>query len=246
MNKYHWRKNFTAVYSHQEKKIRGKLAVKTRELHWLETCSPVVILVSIHSLFHEEIGGDLKMNALLSIIKSHVKGNVTVLFSDRAHLQTISLNYQENLDLALEECLKDAKRLSCRYQPYFEDCKVVYWHSYITQDKHFSFSLNFIKDAYQADLSFKNLIDLDAESTYTNERREKYSNKKLFIAKAREDLLEQCASLLVLSYKGYRFQFYPGKPYSSVEYVNNYFIPENRRVSWIDVFLTMEKKIIMI
>lgn len=73
---------------------------------------------------------------------------------------------------------------------------------------------------------------------------QKFSNKELFIEKAIEDLLEQCASLLVLSNKGYRFQFYPGKPYASIEYVNRVFIPKDNQIFWIDVFLTIEKKTI--
>lgn len=57
-----------------------------------------------------------------------------------------------------------------------------------------------------------------------------------------EDILEQCACLFVLAHKGYQFQFYPGSPYSSVEYVNCYSL--DQRISWINVFLTIEKKTI--
>ena len=52
-------------------------------------------------------------------------------------IQTISLNYQNNLEIASEECLKSARALSHRYQTYFKDCNVVYWHSYICEDKSF-------------------------------------------------------------------------------------------------------------
>ena len=105
MKTYNWRKNFTAFLTLQERKIRAKLAFKTKELSWIETHYPVIVLVNVHSSFHEDVGGDLKMSALMSTIRSHTKGKVTVLMSDRAHLQTVSLDYHGNVDVAFEKCL---------------------------------------------------------------------------------------------------------------------------------------------
>ena len=103
--------------------IRGKLAIKTRETHWLNTAHPVVVL-SIHSALHKNVDGDLKMNALISSIKKLVKGRITVLLSDRAHLQTYSLKYQDDIKKAFEYCLLSAHTLQERYRPYFESCEV--------------------------------------------------------------------------------------------------------------------------
>lgn len=242
MNKYTWRKNFTASISDSDKNIRGKLAFKTKNIQWLDTTSPVIILVSVHSAFHDEIGGDLKMNALVSTIKDHVKGKITVLLSDRAHIQTVSLNYQSNLELAFEDCHCSAQRLSHRYQSYFQDCNVVYWHSYICEDENFTSFLDRLKHAYQTDATFRELVQNDAETTYTSERMQIYADKTLFIEKTVGDILEQSASILVLANKGYRFQFYPGSPYASIEYVNSIFNPTDKKLAWIDVFLSIEKK----
>lgn len=246
MNTYIWRKNFTATFQNDLKMVRGKLAFKTKVVHWLETETPVIILISIHSAFHEEIGGDLKMNAFISTIKSCVKGRITVLIADRAHIQTNSLNKQNNLEKAFEECISSACALRDRYEPYFDSCNVVYWHSYIYQDNVFATSLNLLKDLYQSDMHFRELLLKDAESTYTTTRIKMFPSKDLFVEKAVEDILEQCASILILANKGYRFLFYPGSPYASIEYVNQVLIPENKQISWVDVFLTIEKKSITV
>lgn len=242
LNKYNLRRNVTAFYSNQTEQVRGKLAFKTRELHWLGTPHPVIVLISVQSAFHEEIKGDLKMNALLSTIRNHVKGEVTVLFSDVAHLQTMSLNHGGNLPQAFHTCLHEANALHLRYQPYLDGSRIAYWHSYICQDPIFEDSLKFMNEAYLTDASFRYLLDGDADETY--EKSANYGNvdKDLFIKKARKDLLEQCACIMVLANKGYRFQFYTGNPFPSVEYVNCTFLAEEERVSWINVFLTIEKK----
>lgn len=244
MNKYNLRKNFTAVYSNNNVRIRGKLAFKTKELDWLETHNPVIVLVSVYSAFHEEIGGDLKMNALLSTIRRHVKGKVTVLLSDRAHFHTNSLEYQENVKQTYEESLKKAYSLKSRYQPYFDDCTVVYWHSYIYQEEQFAECLTFLKNIYEADSAFRELVNLDANGSYMN-RQNEMLNKERYLIKAKEDILEQCAAIFILAKKGYRFQFYPGSSNLSVEYINKVYIPEQQRISWINVFLTIEKKTVI-
>lgn len=242
LNIYSLRKNTTAFYSNDKEQVRGKLAFKTKELHWLETPHPVIILISVDSAFHEEIKGDLKMNALISTIRDHVKGPVTVLFSDIAHLQTVSLGYGGNLQLAFHECLRKADELHSRYLSYIEGCKIAYWHAYICQDPHFHESLNFMKNLYQTDPVFQGLLDQDVEESYANGFNTTCSDKVLYLEKAKRDLLEQCASLIVLAKNGYRYQFYTGCPFPSVEYVQRTCIPEDKSVCWINVFLTIEKK----
>lgn len=242
MNKYKLRKNFTSIVADQNKIIRGKLAFKTKETHWLETEKPVIILTSIHSAFHDGVAGNLKMDALTSVIRSHVKGKVTVLLSDRAHLRTLSLSQQNNLDKTLEECLMSAYALSKRYLAYFKDCQLAYWHSYVCEDPNFLNYSSFIREAYHKDLNFRELLHKDAETTYVPSQQ--FPDKKLYLENSIEDILEQCTCLLVLANKGYRFQFYPGSPYSATEYVNRSFISEENQIHWIDVFLTIEKKTI--
>ncbi|SPJ31949.1 hypothetical protein [Candidatus Protochlamydia amoebophila] len=245
MNKYTWRKNFTAILSNQKEIIKGKLAFKTEETHWLETEKPVIILVSTHSSFHEKISGDLKMNAFVSTIRNHVKGKITVLLSDRAHINTMSLRFQNDLQKAQEECLIKAHALRNRYQSYFENCNVVYGHSYISQNKNFASFLKVIESLAENDSTFHELLLKDAESAYSNTFIHLFPDKNLFIKNTREDILTQCASSLVLIDKGYRYQFYPGSSYESLDYLNRIFISQEKQLSWIRVFLTIEKKTIL-
>ncbi|CCB86695.1 putative uncharacterized protein [Parachlamydia acanthamoebae UV-7] len=245
MNSYIWRQNFTATFTDQEKTVRGKLAFKTKDITWLETSAPVILPISIHSNFHEGFQGDFKMNAFISTIKKHVKGKITVLLTEKAHVKTLSLKYSNNFERAFEECLKSAHMLAQRYESIFENCNVVYWHSYICQDPYFKKIVELLEDLYSSDLNFQKLLHEDAEISYENlHHRESYMNKSLYIEKCIEDLIEQCACLLVLVNKGYKFQFYPGKPCLSTEYVNRIFVPKDNRISWIDVFLSIEKKTI--
>lgn len=242
MNKYALRKNFNVTFEDHNKIIRAKLAFKTKEINWLYTQESVIILVSVHSLFHQGISGDLKMSALISVIKNHVNGKVTILLTDMAHLHTESLKYQNCIEKASEECIKEAHLLATRYSCYFEACDLVFWHSYISQDATFISSMKLIRKLYESDDLFQEHLYRDAESSYTDRREKEFSNKELFIEKSIEDLLTQCACVLVIANKGYRFQFYTGNSFASVEYVNQLLIIEEKRLSWINVFLAVEKK----
>lgn len=244
MNKYSWRKNFTAVASNDEKTIRGKLAFKTQKTHWLDTASPVIVLISIHSLFHQGLDGYLKMEALTSIVKNHVKGKITILLSDRAHIRTLSLKYGFNIEKTFQECLIASQQILNRYQSLFADCDIAFWHSYICEDKEFHLCMSSLKKLLEIDYHFYQLLLRDAEETYTYEREKLFAAKQLFIENAMEDILEQCACIMVLAKKGYRFQFYPGRPFSSVSYVSEVILIEPK-LSWVDVFLTIEKKTVM-
>lgn len=242
MSVYSWRKNYISIYSKGECLTRGKMAIKTTDTRWIGSKDSVVVLVSVQSNFHEEVSGDLKMEALVSTIKNCVEGPVTVLFSDIAHLQTVRLRYDGNVDKAFEDCLTSAYILNERYLHYFKNCKVVFWHSYICQDSHFLAFKNLIKELFQTDSCFNHLLLTDAELTYHGERLQLFPNKKLYIEKTIDDLIEQCASILVLANKGYRFQFYPGSPFKSVEYVARTFLEKDKQLNWINVFISIEKK----
>lgn len=219
MNKYLFRSNFNVSFLDQLRKIRAKIVVKTLETHWVNTSEPVVITVSIHSAFHDNYEGDLKMNALVSTIKKNVNGKVTILFTERA------------------------KELNFRYQPYFEGCNVMYWHSYICTDPHLEYCQKVIKNLITQDRLFQQLVQKDAESCYTEDRKLAYPDEDLFMKKNREDIIEHCVCWLVLMKKGYRFQFYPGRPYTSMEYVAKYIAKDEKKLEWIHVFLSVEKKV---
>jgi hypothetical protein len=242
MNKYFFRKNFTALFNDQKQIVRGKLAFKTKETHWLRTEHPVVVSISIHSGFHKMIDGDLKMSALMSIIKDCTEGDITVLLCDKAHLNTLSLKYQNNPDMALQECLDHASILRQRYQDCFESCNVAFWHSYICHDNNYEHAQRIVKEIYQKDLNFREYVHQDAEASYTPERKIEFDIKEHFINMASEDILEQCACLLVLNAKGYRFVFYPGGAGDSMNYFIKTMILNEKQISWISIFLSIEKK----
>ncbi len=67
-----------------------------------------------------------------------------------------------------------------------------------------------------------------SENTYNQERALLFPDKDLFIKATIEDILEQCICILVLSNKGYRFQFYPGTSYTAVEHINSTLLSEKR------------------
>lgn len=238
-----WRNNFTSIYQNANVSITGKIAFKVKEKHWIGTQSRVVLLISIHSAFHDDYQGELKMNAFVETIKKTVKGPITVLFTEKAHVQTLALRYQNNYQMAFSQSLSDARNLATRYQSYFNSCRITYWHEYIEQDPSYSESTQKVQELYKNDSLFQHYLSLDAVSAYTEKRMQEFPDKDLFIEKTIADLLEQCTGLLVLANKGYRFQFYPGSSNLSVEYANRHLIPKNNQISWINVNLSIEKKI---
>lgn len=223
MKTYVWKTRVTSITSN----VRGKLAVKIENVNWLQTVDPVVVLISIESKFHSEISGDLKMDALMSTIKSHVRGPITILLTERAHLSWASrFGFGGDRQMAEQHLCNLAERLRDRYERHFSGCQVVFWDTYICKDASYTHAKAFIEKLYKEDLLFREQL--------LNDVREPNDD-------AIQDLLEQCTCQLVLSSKGYRFQFYPGAPYASTEYVSSLLAP-NKRVVWINVFLSIEKK----
>lgn len=238
-NKYNLRKNFKGEYWNNNQIIKGKIAFKTQETNWLGTTLPVVILVSIHSSFHEKINGHLKMNALVSTIKNSINGKISILFADVAHLHTLSLSVS---GASYDDCLKAAQELAQGYQPYFTDCELQYWHFAIWKDKNYVYQREQIWSLYQTDPFFRSCLYKDAEMAYTAKRRQEFPDKTLFIEKTIADIMELCVCILVLTHQGYRYLFYPGLPCSATEYMNRLLVPPENQLHWINVFLTIEKK----
>jgi hypothetical protein len=235
MNVYCLRRNYTSTYSQESKKIRGKLSFKTKETDWANSDSPVIALVSVDSAFHEGFNGDLKMDAFIGTIKNNISGKISVLIADTAH-------YHVQSKQSFDQCIELGAELVKRYRSFFEGCNILYWHSSIAQDNLFVPSLAKVQHLAQIDPIFQEHLFADAESTYTKKRGEEFPDKKLFLERAVGDILEQCASLFVLSSQGYRYQFYPGAPYRAVDYVNHLFFPIEKKIHWINTFLSIEKK----
>ena len=234
MKIYNLRKNFSAIISENNLQLKGKLAFKTVETDWVHTPEPVIVPISLQSSFHDGMVGELKMQALVSIIKENVQGPVTLLLADTAHKQVDALGQIDTK--------KSAANLLARFQKYFHPCQIHFWGAYIEEDASYASRLHKITYQYETDLVFRSYVEADAEATYTVSRMNDFRDKDLFMKNARADILEQCACILVLADKGYKFQFYPGRQYGAVQYVNKTLLPSQKQIKLIDVFLTVEKK----
>ena len=233
------RKNFKSIYLSEDCITYGRIAFKTREVDWLDTPLPAVALVSVHSTFHEGVNGYLKMDAFISTIRENVKGKVSILIADTAHLHTLHLLQLED---PLRHCLQSAKELALRFRSYFDSNEGLYWSDYIMGDKEYPVFKEQLQELVRTDKAFRASLLADAEAAYTEKRKAEFSNKALFMEKMVEDLIEQCVCTHILARKGYRYLFYPGAPCVSTEYVSRNFIPLEGSLNWIDVFLTIEKK----
>lgn len=240
--RYILRRNYHSIFYTKKEIIHGKIAFKTKIDSWLNTKKPVVILLSIDSAFHKSIDGDLKTNALINTISSHVQNKITVLMANHAHYHTTTLNYNNNKVMAFEENLKKTDELVSRYQIYSPNNSLLYWHSYIHSDDNYLSLIKQVKDFYLISAIFQELINNDIDRSYTEERKQRYQDKELYYSKALEDIFEQCACLLVLAEKGYGYIFYPGPPLESSEYLLQYILPTHKHIEWVNVFLSVEKK----
>lgn len=242
MNKYRTRFNYTGIHTEDKIKARGKVAFKTRETDWLDTELPSIALISIDSAFHEGLDGGIKIGAFISIIKEQIRSSVSILLADVAHIETQKLKYN---DKAFDECNKSTSLLVERYSSYFEGCDLLYWSSFIQQNEHFAELLAQVEHLSRTDRFFQQLLHADAEAAYSEKRSKEFPDKTLFLERTKADVIVQSACILVLSKQGYRYQFYPGAPCASTQYVNHILLPPERQVSWIDVFLSIEKKTLL-
>lgn len=233
LNKYLLRRNFKSIYVNEDFTVCGHLAFKTRNVDWVDTTLPSIVLISVHTAFHEGINGHLKMEALLSTIRQNVKGKVCILIADVAHLHTASLI---QVDDPMNYCVKSAKQLASRFHAHFDGYDLLYWSSLIMKDDHYIALKNYFYSLAQTDVEFRALLLADAEAAYTAKRKEEFPNKALFLEKMGDDLIEQCIGMRVLAKNGYRYLFYPGAPCASTEYINQ------SALQWIDVFLSIERK----
>lgn len=216
--------------------VSGHIAFKTKEIDWLHTSFPVVILISIDSKFNEGIDGYFKMGAFLSTIRDHVQGKIIALIADAAHLHTKNLSQSE------DSTHQKAEELIRHNRSYFEGIEIRFWNSEIMKNE----SYTALKESFQAlihtDGEFKSFLLADAEMAYTEKRQKEFPNKELFLEKMKDDLIEQCISLQILAKLGFRYLFYPGPPCISTEYVKRNCFQLKNDLQWIDVFVSIEKK----
>ena len=242
MKKYNWKNSIICKHIENEKELKAKVVVKTREVDWVNTDKKAVVLISVHSAFHKPFDGEVKMEAMLAAITSCTSQQVTVLFTECAHIQTARLSFSDDYQLTLKNHLQSAHCLSRRYDASFKECSIAFWHLYIQQDTTYTTWLNECEKLYNTNIDFKFCVTKDALSSCAIERIDAYADKELYIKRAVLDVIEQCVSILVLASKGYRFCFYPGNQNQATKFVIEYFLEQEKRLFWINTFIAIEKK----
>lgn len=237
MNFYTWVKRIR-LDSPSENTKNFKMRVRTNLTTWLDTHEPILVPFSIHSNFHEGDLGTLKVNTLISILKSHTQGKITILLTENAHLHALSLSFNGDIQKALQKCIIDSQSLKERFESIFQGCEVVSMDQMITADPDYQNFHDKLMHIYQIDKHFQELLRADALCSYTPARAEEVPDKELFISKSIEDLLEQIIIVFVAIKLGYRFECYPGKPNSSSEYINRNFFPKDKQLSRVIVCIT--------
>lgn len=219
-----------------------KVAVRTNGDQWVNTQDPVIILFSVDSVFHEGQKGALNVEVLTYIIQKHVRGEIIILMTEKAHVNVSSLLYDDNRNEAFERAIRDAQSLINKFNTIWNEFQVEFWYDFINKDPHYESYFKQIADRYEVDNQFRTLIQQDAERTYTEEREREFPDKQIYINKTIEDLLEQAAYVLVIAKKGYRFAFYPGRQNGSLLYIAEQLVPSEQRVAHIHVNISFEKK----
>lgn len=218
-----------------------RIAIKTSSCDWIGSDEPAIILFSVHSAFHEGPKGMVNVKAILSAIKQNMHGPITLLLSEKAHLNVLAIEHGDYAK-ALALATHDAHAIAHTFAAEFEGCLVTYWDDFITKDSYYSTAQKKIMALYETDQQFQQLLEEDAQKTYTIERSLQFANKELYLDATTKDLLEQCIYALVAAKKGYRFEFYPGRQYECMQYVNATLLAPEERINHVHVYIAFEKK----
>ena len=210
--------------------------MRTKPTNWQNTDLPIILPFSIYSAIYEGIAGDFTVGAFLQVVKSNVKGKITILLCDGAHLQTLCFECIN----AEEMCYHDANDLIERFNRDFQNCEVVHWRDFVTNDDSYQIFKDKIYQLYRTDKVFQSKVESDAEKN-TNRKFGSECADRLYIDGAKMDLLEHCVYLLVASKKGYRFEFYPGKRNDCVNYINCHLLDDPEKLTRINVTLSSPK-----
>lgn len=217
--------------------VNTRMFVTTRPGIWVNTGHPIILPISIHSVFHEGNVGKAKMTALIEMVKTNVKSTITILFTEKAHLETLRVKYQTHASIAFEKCYQDAIQLKNRLANVLEDCMIMHWNEFVDQDPHYLEIKQQVLNLFGSDEEFRQLLKQDAEMTYTSTRSQEFNNKQEYVRAVIVDLLEQCVYHLITSGKGYRYEFYSGKRYRSVELIGRKFLSDDQNLTRINVSL---------
>ena len=218
-----------------------QIKVRTNSRAWINSDTNIIVPVSIHSAFHQGALGIQKMHAMISYIVSHAK-NVTIVLTDRAHIHTLSLTYENDLKKAFDICRADAFALAQNFASLFASCKIVYWDDIISDKIKYECYKQQLNQLYEQDSFFCALLQNDAEKTFTSNRAQIFPDKEIYVEKAKTDIIEQTAFHLILAYEGYRFMLYPGRTYQAITYAQHIFLPAENRITHVNINIKINNK----
>lgn len=233
MKQYNFRNNSFIKKKIENSLVEAKIVFKTEEATWVPLNAPSVVPISLDSSFNQGIDGMIKMEGFISTIKTHAKEKVTLLMTEGAHLNALSLKHADPVKKNKQDC----DTLLKHFKEVFAECEIAYWDECVNNHPDYGHLKKFIVALSQTDCIFQNFLQEDALSTYTLARKQEYPDKELYLQKTVADLIEQCVCVLLLDKQGYKWQFYPGKQFLSVEYVN-----QNSSLELVYVFLAIERK----
>lgn len=219
------------------KKVAVKMNIHSRPACWVGTDQSVILPFSIHSALYNGDEGKIKVAALLRYVKTHVKGRITVLFCEKAHVEVLSLKYGNNAQTALNQTSGDAQQLKERFKAELEGLHIMSWIDFVDGDEKYQHYKDLVLQLYQSNEDFRTKIREDAESTYHSDRQKECADKEIYLNKCFTDVLEHCVYVLIATSRGYKYEFYPGKGPESVEFVNQHFSQNETKLIRVNVGL---------
>jgi hypothetical protein len=154
----------------------------------------------------------------------------------------IPTGYNGYKKIAVKTSSSDAHAFTQDFHEYLHGRRVVLWNDFVNKDPLYTQCAVDIQDLYETDQSFKDLLVSDAERTYTAARAEEFPDKQQYIRATIADLLQQCIYLLISAKKGYRFEFYAGKQYDCLYFVNSVLLPAQEQITLVNVNISFEKR----
>lgn len=200
--------------------VKTLVKINTSNPGWQNKNLPIIVPISIHSAFHEGEQGEIKIKALFDYIHSYAKEKVMILMCEGAHLNVINIK-NDDMKCTYEICRRDAHQLVKKFNRYFNRFDITFWNEFVVQHNHYGQYKSELLDLYNNDLNFNKLVSNDAENMYTEKLSNQYTNKKCFIDNTKKDILEMIVGCRIKFHEGYRIHIYPGKIFTSMEYIKN-------------------------
>ena len=141
----------------------------------------------------------------------------TVLICQYAHLHTLNMHF-DNMDHIKNTVDIAAHQLVECFKKYLASFEVAFWDKFVSNHANYGEIKREIEVFYKQNSVFQDLLRKEAEEKYCGNQQLLYPDKTLYLKNACLDMLEQCIYLIIALMRGYRFEFYPGRRPTSVEF----------------------------